>query len=350
MDSQQHIVEQVREAVESRTALALRGGGSKAFLGEATQGDRLELAGHSGVVDYDPGELVITCRAGVPLAEIRELLASNGQHLPFDPPAFGAGATIGGTVACGLSGPGRPWAGSLRDYLLGVKIVNGRGEVLSFGGQVMKNVAGYDVSRLMAGSMGTLGVILETSFKVLPRPAKELTLAFECTQQDAIQRIAGWSARPIPLSAASWSNGRLKLRLSGAAAETEKAARSMSPDECTEDMGYWPDLREHRVAFGSSDAPLWRLSLPAATPPLEFEGHCLLDWGGAQRWYSGPEPHETIRATVEACGGHATLFRGGGEFPKFHPLPKAMRRLQDRIRLAFDPHGLFNPGRMGPAA
>ena len=231
-----------------------------------------------------------------------------------------------------------------------MKIVNGKGEVLSFGGQVMKNVAGYDVSRLMAGSMGTLGVILEASFKVLPRPAKELTLAFKCAQQDAIQQMASWSARPIPLSAASWSNGRLKVRLSGATTETEQAARSMSPDGCTNDTEHWLDLREHQDGFFKDDAPLWRLSLPAATPPLDLEGHYLLDWGGAQRWYSGPESEASIRETLEACGGHATLYRGDDAVPRFHPLPKAMRLLQDRIRQAFDPHGLFNPGLMGPAS
>ena len=347
MDQQDTLQQQVNAAIASGTPLLIQGGGSKAFYGEQATGEPLDLSGHSGVVDYDPGELVITCRSGSKLEDIRRLLAENGQHLPFEPPAFGDNATIGGTVACGFSGPARPWAGSLRDYLLGVKIINGRGEVLRFGGQVMKNVAGYDVSRLMAGAMGTLGVLLELSFKVLPLPARSLTLSFECEQGEAIRRVNEWSAMPLPLSAASWTGGELKLRLSGAVAETEKAAHELAPLNIEEDPDHWLRLREHQAGFFSDGEPLWRLSIPAKTPPLALEGDCLLDWGGAQRWYSSAEPAEKIRAAAENAGGHATLFRGAGNAPCFHPLPPAMRALQQRIRLSFDPATLFNPGRMG---
>jgi glycolate oxidase FAD binding subunit len=347
MDRQETILEQVRKALEARTPLAIHGGNTKAFYGGPSNGTVLDLSGHQGVVDYDPGELVVTCRAGSKLEEIRALLSENGQHLPFEPPAFGDAATIGGTVACGFSGPRRPWAGSLRDYLLGVKIINGRGDVLRFGGQVMKNVAGYDVSRLMAGAMGTLGVLLEVSFKVLPQPARELTLSFACEQEEAIRRIAGWSAKPLPLSAASWRDNYLMVRLSGAASETEKAGDAMKPDVLSEETGHWQRLREQQDGFFTADGPTWRISVPAATPPLELKGSCLLDWGGAQRWYTGSEPADRIRAVAKAAGGYATLFRGEADAPRFQPLSPAMAQLHHRVRQAFDPHGLFNPGRMG---
>lgn len=347
MDRQEQILEQVRAAAKGRRPLVIRGGNTKVFYGEAVKGETLDLSGHEGVTDYDPGELVITCRAGSKLEDVRALLRENGQHLPFESPAFGENATIGGTVACGFSGPRRPWAGSLRDYLLGVKIINGRGEALRFGGQVMKNVAGYDVSRLMAGAMGTLGVLLEVSFKVLPKPARELTLSFSCEQNEAIHRISEWSAKPLPLSAASWRDNYLMIRLSGAASETEKAAAALKPDVVSEETGHWQRLREQQDGFFTADGPCWRISVPVATPPLELKGSCLLDWGGAQRWYTGSEPADRIRAVAEAAGGHATLFRGEADAPRFQPLPPVLAQLHDRVRQAFDPHGLFNPGRMG---
>ena len=239
MDREQTILDRVRASIEARTPLSIRGGNSKKFYGGPVSGEVLDLSAHEGVIDYDPGELVITCRAGSRLEDIRQLLAENGQHLPFEPPAFGESATIGGTVACGFSGPARPWSGSLRDYLLGVKLINGKGEALSFGGQVMKNVAGYDVSRLMAGAHGTLGVLLELSFKVLPLPATTISLTFSCAQGEAIRRISGWSAQPLPLSAASWQQGQLSVRLSGATSETEKAAELMAADSASKESEHW---------------------------------------------------------------------------------------------------------------
>ena len=346
MDRQQTLLDQVRASIEARRPMAIRGGNSKAFYGAPPEGETLDLSVHDGVVEYDPGELVITCRTGSRLEDIRQLLADNGQHLPFEPPAFGENATIGGTVACGFSGPGRPWAGSLRDYLLGVKLINGKGEALKFGGQVMKNVAGYDVSRLMAGSQGTLGVLLEVSFKVLPQPAENLTLSYACDQQEAIQRVSQWSARPLPLSAACWQDGQLAVRLSGAGSEIEQAAALMAPETRSADLEQWVSLREHRLEFFTDATKLWRISVPAATPPLELEGDCLLDWGGAQRWYSGPETAEKIRSLAGRAGGHATLFRGESEASRFHPLPAGLRQLHQRLRQAFDPHGLFNAGRL----
>jgi len=341
MDREQQIADRVRAAAAAGAPLVIHGGGSKPWYGDTLRGEPLNVADHAGVIEYDPGELVLTCRAGTPLAELRTLLEENGQHLPFDPPAFGPAATIGGAVACGFSGPARPWVGALRDYLLGTRIVNGRGEILRFGGQVMKNVAGYDVSRLMAGARGTLGVLLDVSFKVLPCPADQRTLRFECPQDEAIRRMNAWSGQPLPLTGAAWSDDALWLRLAGARSEVAAAAKTLD-GQSVEDDGSWQALREHEHGFFAGEAPLWRLSAPPATAPLDLAGACLVDWGGAQRWYRGDEPPERIRTAVEAAGGHATLFHGQTGIARFHPLPPAAARLQERIRLAFDPHGILN--------
>ena len=347
MNQQTSVVEQVAAARAEGTALAIHGGNTKAFYGYTAQGEPLDLSGHSGVVEYDPGELVLTCRAGSLLADIRATLAENGQHLPFEPPAFGELATVGGTVACGFSGPRRPWSGSLRDYLLGVKLVNGSGNVVHYGGQVMKNVAGYDISRLIAGSLGTLAVILEVSFKVLPKPARELTLHFECKQEEAIRRINKWSGQPLPLSGACWWRECLQVRLSGAESEVRSAARRMQAEKISEDQKPWLELREQRSAFFGGPENLWRLSLPPATPQLDLGDDCLLDWGGAQRWYRTSMPPREIQEIAAKNGGHATLFRGSGDEHRFHPPPPAVQRIQKRIKQAFDPSGIFNPFRMG---
>jgi glycolate oxidase FAD binding subunit len=346
VDQQDSIVRKIKSALEERRPLAIHGGNSKAFYGYPAQGDSLDVSGHSGIVEYDPGELVITCRAGSLLADIRSTLKENGQHLPFEPPAFGERSTVGGTVACGFSGPRRPWSGSLRDYLLGVKLVNGSGAVVQYGGQVMKNVAGYDVSRLVAGSMGTLGVVLEVSFKVLPIPARELTLSFECDQGEAIRRVNQWSGQPLPLSGAFWSDGLLRVRLSGAETETARAAKRLQADQVSEDSQAWRELREQQADFFTGTGDLWRLSLPPATDPIDLGGACLVDWGGAQRWYWSPLPAEEIREQAARNGGHATLFKGAANGERFHPLPPVLEQIHRRIKLAFDPHGLFNPFRM----
>jgi len=346
-DLEPSLADRVRQAAGSATPLCLRGSGSKAFYGRACTGEALDIAGHAGVVGYAPTELVISARAGTPLTEIEALLAANNQMLPFEPPHFGAGATLGGMLATGLSGPRRPWSGALRDAVLGVKIINGRGEVLRFGGQVMKNVAGYDVSRLMAGSLGTLGVILEASVKVLPRPAVEATLAFDTDAERAARMLLDWGRKPLPVSASLYHSGRLWLRLCGA--EQGVAAARMALGGEVADSAVWADLREHRLPFFQSGRPLWRLSLPPAAPALALPGDTLVEWGGALRWLVSEAAPEAIRARARAAGGHATWFRHHpDDAPVFQPLPAPLLALHRSVKRALDPHGLFNPGRLYP--
>lgn len=357
----------MREAAAHNTALAIVGGGTKRFYGREADGQSLDIGGHRGILSYKPTELVVTARAGTPLVEIEAALAEQNQMLGFEPPhfadrieargagqggpdgAFGAAASLGGTIACGLSGPRRPWAGSARDFVLGTKILNGKGETLRFGGQVMKNVAGFDVSRLMAGALGTLGVLLEISLKVIPRPEQELTLAFEMPAGPAIEAMNAWSARPLPLSAACHLGDTLYIRMSGAATALRAARARLGGASVEAAEALWQDLREHRRRFFDGDAPLWRLSVPPATPPLNLPGKWLTDWGGAQRWLKSDAPAADIRHAAATAGGQALLFRGGDRTSGvFHPLPPALRALHRRLKQAFDPQRILNPGRLYP--
>ena len=348
-DSGEALRQRVIEAFADATPLRPEGGGSKSFLGASAVGEPLSLREHSGIITYEPRELVIRARAGTPLAEIDQALAEHRQMLAFEPPAFGSDATIGGTIACGLSGPRRPWVGSARDFVLGVRIVNGRGDALHFGGEVMKNVAGYDVSRLMVGAFGTLGVILDVSLKVLPRPECELTLTQSRDQSDAL-RIMNASARLAPLSAACWHDGLLSIRLSGAESAVIAAADSLGGDCVADGDAFWVAVKEHRHAFFqpalAGESPLWRLSVAPTSAPLALSGAQFIDWGGAQRWWLSDAPAERIRAVAESAGGHAIRFRGGaGDTAVFHPLPTPLMALHKRLKQAFDPGRILNPGR-----
>lgn len=341
------ICRRVAEAAASKTGLRIRGGGTKDFYGRPPQGEPLELSGYSGIVAYEPKELVLTVRAGTALAEVEEVLARSRQMLPFEPPHFGPLATIGGTVAAGLSGPRRPYAGSVRDFVLGTRIVNGKGEDLSFGGRVIKNVAGYDVSRLMVGALGTLGVLLEISFKVLPRPPVEATLAFELDDDAAIQQANRWAGQPLPLSATAWQDGVLRVRLSGAETAVRAAKARLGGEEIAHAGDFWAQLREHRLPFFATDRPLWRLSLPQTAPAFVLPHPQLIEWGGGLRWVAGALDAQQVRATVEGLGGHATLFRGGDKSAGvFHPLKPAILKIHRRLKQSFDPCGVLNPGRM----
>lgn len=341
------LIERVGRAVAEKTPLCIVGSGSKAFYGRRCAGEPLDVSGHRGIVSYEPSELVITARAGTPLAEIEAALAQNNQLLPFEPPHFGDKATLGGMVAAGLSGPRRPWGGSARDAVLGVKTLNGRGEVLRFGGQVMKNVAGYDLSRLMAGALGTLGVLLEVSMKVLPRPAVERTRVFELDDGAAAARQIEWSRRPLSLSGTLYERGRLYVRLCGSEQGVQAALDTLGGEECVETP--WLAAREHKLPFFLAEGPLWRISLPPAAPDLNLPGATLTEWSGALRWLRTDLPGDILRHRVAALGGHATLFRGhGGEGEVFHPLAPAMSVLHKQLKRALDPQGIFNPGRMYP--
>jgi glycolate oxidase FAD binding subunit len=343
------IIQQLKSRIESAgrdgTTLRVRGGGSKDFYGGEPRGEALEVGGYAGVVDYEPKELVLTVRAGTPLAEVERLVAAEGQMLPFEPPHFGLGATIGGTVACGFSGPRRAYTGAVRDFVLGARILDGKGQDLKFGGRVIKNVAGYDVSRLMTGALGTLGVLLDLSFKVLPRPAAEATLRFEMDQARAIQEVNHWAGQPLPLSASAWLDGLLTIRLSGAVAGVTAARAKLGGEEVAPEAQFWEGLREHRLPFFAG-GELRRISLPATTPPLQLNGPVLIEWGGAQRWVAGDDDIAALRATVEKLGGHVTQFRGTKARGVFHPLPAGLTAIHRRLKTTFDPHGILNAGRM----
>jgi glycolate oxidase FAD binding subunit len=341
------IAEHVQHASEARTPLKIVGGNSKAFYGEATSGEALSVAGYRGIIDYEPKELVLTVRAGTPLAEVKQAVADARQMLPFEPPLFGDAATIGGTIAAGFSGPRRPYAGAARDFVLGARIVNGRGEDMQFGGRVIKNVAGYDVSRLMVGAMGTLGVILELSFKVLPRPPVDCTLTFELDEATAIRRVNEWAGKPIPLSAANYHDGVLRVRLSGAASAVKAARDKLGGEEFANPVAYWRSVREHTHGFFDHSKPLWRVSVPQTTAPIGLGAPQLIEWGGGVRWLNASLDPLSVRSLAASAGGHATLFRGADKSAGvFQPLPANLLKIHTRLKAAFDPHGILNVGRM----
>jgi len=385
------LIDRVRAARADGSALDIRGGGTKAWYGEQPVGEPLATGALRGISSYEPSELVVTVRAGTSLAELEAVLAEKGQCLPFEPPRFGVSTTVGGMVAAGLAGPARAAVGGVRDYVLGATLLNGRAEVLSFGGQVMKNVAGYDVARLLAGSMGTLGVICEVSLKVLPVPVARTTLRFDVAQADALRMLNTWGGQPLPLNASAWWQGVLVLRLAGAAAAVDAAVARLGGEVVDPAMAdsFWTGLRDQTDEFfvtagqevqraraeqgtgptepssplpqdpvdsdaqKSSGAPsgatLWRLSVPAVAPPLALEGDTLVEWGGAQRWLISSAPADQVRAAAAAVGGHATLYRAQDKSPGvFAPLSAPLARIQRDLQTAFDPDHVFNRGRLYP--
>jgi glycolate oxidase FAD binding subunit len=356
------LIERVRNAASSGTPLRIRGGGSKDFYGEPPQGELLEIAPLTGVTSYEPSELVVTVRAGTPLAELEDVLAREGQCLPFEPPHFGGGATVGGMVATALAGPARASAGGVRDYVLGLTMINGRGELLTFGGQVMKNVAGYDVSRLVTGSLGTLGVIVETSLKVLPKPPAEATLKFEMSQAEALRRLNEWGGKPLPLNASCWvaaaGANTLYLRLRGAVAAVGAAYKTLGGErqDNARVAPDWQACRDQRLPWFAErgERDLWRLSVPQTAPVLELPEAPLIEWHGGQRWLRvAPGEGERLRDIAARAGGHATLFAPGAARPqpavnRFAPLAPPLDRIHRDLKREFDPAGILNRGRMYP--
>ena len=342
VDASETLLEQVKQARENATPLRIQGGNTKAFLGREVAGEILDTRAHRGIVSYDPTELVISVRAGTPLSELFAALDAAGQMLPCEPPSFGEGATVGGMIAAGLSGPRRPWSGSVRDFVLGTRVISGLGTHLRFGGEVMKNVAGYDLSRLMVGSYGCLGVLTEVSLKVLPKPRQCLSISLDIDCTRALANLAQWGQQPLPISAASHDGQRLYLRLEGGEGSVAAAHQRLGGEPL--DSGYWADLNEQRLDFFNEGLPLWRLSLPNNLGPLDLPGEQLIDWGGAQRWLKSAA--DNIQSRAHELGGHATCFSHGVSETPFQPLAPALLRYHRQLKAQLDPQGLFNPGRM----
>lgn len=367
----QRLADQVRAAQASGTPLCIRGSGSKDFYGGRPVGTPLQVGELRGICSYEPTEMVITARAGTPLVELEQALAEHGQCLAFEPPRFGAGGTLGGMVAAGLAGPARAAVGGVRDYVLGLAMLDGRGELLQFGGQVMKNVAGYDVSRVLAGSLGVLGIIAEVSLKVPPVAAARRTLVMSLDQKTAVDSVQQWTTAALPVRASVWQRGTLHLRLEGAQAAVESSAQRLlashgatALEPAAADV-FWTRLRDHANAFfgaaprralpgGDGAGPggaltLWRLSVPPACPPLDIEGDTLVEWGGALRWVYSDAPASRLRALAARAGGHATAFRGAMDRTEvFEGLAPPLERIHRNLKAAFDPAGIFNPGRLYP--
>jgi len=343
-DISQDLQQQVSQAVTSQSPLSILGSGSKQFLFKHDEQNQLHVNAHTGVINYEPTELVLTARAGTTLSEIEALLQQHQQMLGFEPPRFSDSATLGGTIACNLSGPRRPFAGAARDFTLGCHILNGHSDILHFGGEVMKNVAGYDVSRLMAGAFGTLGVLLDISIRVLPLPETEMTVSLECNRQEAIQTCIALRQKAIPVSAACHVDQQLFVRFSGNAMAVKQAVQQTGGDILQKAASFWHSIREQQHDFFLSQKPLWRISVPPASSIPELKDHSLLDWGGGLYWFFTNKPAEQVKAIACKTGGHATLFRNSNdEKHPFAALDPLMLKLQKRLKQAFDPACIFNP-------
>jgi glycolate oxidase FAD binding subunit len=350
------LIDRVMLAQADRAALEIRGGGTKHFYGGTPAGEPLPVAGLAGISSYEPTELVVTVRAGTPLAELEAALDERGQCLPFEPPRFAAGGTVGGMVAAGLSGPARATVGAVRDHVLGLTLLNGRGEVLTFGGQVAKNVAGYDVSRLIVGSLGILGIICEVSLKVLPINRATATLCFDWEESRALEQLRRWASQPLPVNASAWQDGRLHLRLAGAAAAVNAACGQLGGDVVAPEtaLTWWRSVRDQaQEFFALSESQLaageclWRLSLPATAAPVKLPGRQFIEWHGAQRWWRTAAEAREVREAAAQAGGHATRLRGAGKSEAvFSPVSEALMRIHRELKRAFDPVGIFNPGRL----
>ena len=344
--------DRVRAAAAAMQPLLICGGSTKSFYGERCVGERVETTGLAGIVAYAPNELVITARAGTPLAEIEHAMAEHDQSLAFEPPRFAAGGTLGGAIAAGLSGPRRPYAGAARDFVLGMRIIDGTGEALTFGGRVMKNVAGFDVSRLQTGALGTLGIISEVSLKCLPRPKAEVTVVQGCAVDEAIRRVNAWGGKPLPLSATCYCAGKLWVRISGAESAVSAAMQSIGGERVEHDEEFWESVRDHAHPFfagaQNDDRALWRLSVKSSAPHADLGGEQLIEWGGALRWLmtARDADRKAIRAWATSHGGHATLFRGSMHSDVFTPLDPTIAALHKRLKATFDPHGILNRGRL----
>ena len=341
------MLEQVSDAVSGSTPLSIVGGNSKRGIGREQIGEPISVSEYSGIVDYQPTELVVTVRAGTQMAELREVLAEKNQMLACESPELDGMATVGGALACAQSGPSRPWCGSIRDQVLGVRMINGKAEHLRFGGQVMKNVAGYDVSRLQVGAMGVFGILTEVSLKVLPRPESSKTICRQLDADAAIRVMNEFSMTPLPLTGACWADGQLYLRLAGQSSVIDSIAAGLEGEALAADDEFWTALREQRLPFFNGEGDLWRLSVRANAPHSKPDGDWLIDWGGARRWLSATCQREELERIALEAGGEVTQVRGGDRGAEIFPaLGGAHRAMLQRLKLAFDPDAIFNRGRL----
>lgn len=349
--SLQPLVDQIRQASAAGAPLNIVGGNTKSFLARRRDGESVSTAGHTGVVSYDPTEMVITVRAGTTLADVESVLGESGQILGFEPPRLGDASTIGGVISSGLSGPARPYRGRARDFVLGIEMVNGLGEVLRFGGRVMKNVAGYDVSRLVAGASGVLGLISEISIRVVPKPAVEKTLTWQLDADEARAKMRTIASAPWPITAMCADASGLRVRASGSPEAVNDAVHQLQPDRADDDVEYWVQIRNLSLEALQPlpQKPLWRLSVPPASADFGAAAE-LYDWGGAQRWLrSGAEP-ETLKQAAIACGGYAQCFHSVEPRSEFLSMPDpALWPLTQRLCRSFDPAGIFNRGHHFPS-
>ena len=351
-DIETQLQERVRASRQISEPMVITGGGSKAFYGREIIGEPVTVTDHTGVIDYHPTELVITARAGTPLREITKLLDENDQMLGFEPPAYSGSATLGGAIATGLSGPVRPYWGTAHHFVLGIKVLSGHGQVLQFGGKVIKNVAGFDVSRLMVGALGCLGILLEISLKVVPKPVSESTVVLDHADADeGIDLMNSLAGKPLPISAAAWVDGKTRIRLSGSKAGVEEAADLIGDDVDHRGSEFWVDVREQTQTFFKQKQLLLRGSVAPSTSWFCKDEPQLIDWGGGLRWVSFKAPvgeqENEFEAAVQAAGGHLTRFRNGNrEGEVFAPLPPAIMKLNQRLKDEFDPERILNRGRM----
>ncbi|QDQ42166.1 glycolate oxidase subunit GlcE [Methylacidiphilum kamchatkense] len=339
------LIEKIRRVINLKEKIKIIGGGTKERLGRKVVGKPINVSENRGIITYDPAELFVTVKSGTPIGSLEEVLKQHGQYLPFEPPHLGEQATVGGVVACGLSGPSRPYKGALKDYLLKVRIINGKGEVLTFGSQVIKNVAGFDLFRLMAGAQGTLGIILDVTFKVLPLPPFSTTVVLEKNATEALRFLSIIAAKYFPLSASCYYNNKLYVRISGYEKSVRRAEKEIGGDILANDHQFWNSVKERTHPFFINSQRLWRLVLPQAAPLLPMEGEWFFDWGGSQRWWKGEEDNrEAIFRWARDQGGYAWCH--DKEVTLASPLDTALLRIHRRLKEAFDPFGLLNPGRI----
>ena len=346
-DQTEHICHAVKNALDTNTRLSIQAGNTKSFYGNAIQENILDVSEHQGIIDYEPSELFITARCGTKLKEIENVLSEHNQMLSFEPPHFGDNATLGGAIACGLSGPRRPYYGAARDCVLGAHIINGKAEYLRFGGQVMKNVAGYDASRLMCGSLGTLAIIMQLSLKVIPRPQAEMTLVFEYPQDVALHKMNQWAQTDLPITATYYEEGNLYIRVAGVEMTLKNVKNNLGGSEINGGEFVWQLIKEQQREFFNSSLPLWRVVIPSNCSNLDIQGPSAMEWNGGLRWIKSEEDCKKIFSIAKTNQGHATLFRAKNKpQDSFQPLEKSIKNIHTKIKHAFDPNCVFNPGKM----